>query len=611
VTTTLERATPLAASGRPAWPRADWLGPTFVLVAYAGSALVIPTLANLAITDDWVYYRSVETLLVQHRLEVPEMSSAALVFQTLWGALFASVFGLSFGALRVSTLVMVGLGGLAVYGLMRQLQVSRAWSTLGMAAYLFHPLSLSLAYTFMTDPHFLALVLIATWLYVRGLRGSAAWLVAGSVVASLAILVRQQGVLIPASVFGALLLGRRIGSPRSGAIVLAQTCAVPAVVFVAFSAWLRYVNGTPYALSLFYDDFSSAGWAGVIELLPRLGIIEATYVGLFVLPIAIAALPATRTLQLGLLRPRPVPGAHQPPPAALERTHAASRGPSREDENALRGNNALRGWRAWLVVGWACVVVGGAVSYWLDGHKAMPYVGQFVTPTGIGPEDLIAPRPMLMQPVERIALTLACVAASIAAAAAVLRMPRVSGAAAIIAAVGVGQVLGTLPSSVHFIPWGGTLDRYLLPLLPFCIVLLLAALRTARTSLALAWLAVAVMGAWSVAGTRDHLAFLDGVWSLASEANAMGIDNLHLDAGAGWDGFHDYQAPPDPAVHPRTPDPQWWAELFAPQMDSNYVIAGDALAGYTVVKQGGYFSWLRQQAMPLYLLRRPGVPGPP
>ena len=72
-----------------------------------------------------------------------------------------------------------------------------------------------------------------------------------------------------------------------------------------------------------------------------------------------------------------------------------------------------------------------------------------------------------------------------------------------------------VPPSVHFIGWGGTLDRYLLPLLPFSVLLLLWALRGQRLVLPLAWLAVVVLGGWSVAGTRDHLVWLSSVWSLA------------------------------------------------------------------------------------------------
>ena len=546
-----------------------------VLVAYAASALVIPTLANVAVTDDWVYYRSVETLLIDRQLRVHDMSSAALVFQTVWGALFAAVFGLSFGALRISTLAMVALGGAAFYALCLELQVSRAWSTLGTAACLFHPLLLSLAFTFMTDAHFLGLVLITTWLYVRGVRAgqaAPAWLLAGSAVAACGVLVRQQGVLVPAALVVALLLGGRLRPLRHGLAVLLQTCAIPAAAAVAYGVWLRFGNGVPWALTLFWTEIPRAGWVGVLALLPRLGVIEAVYVGLFVLPIALALAPGLPALGRGL------------------------------------GGSA-----AWAALAWAALVGFGVVVN-LSNGLTMPYVGQFVTATGIGPEDVIAARPVLLDPSARLALTLACALASMLAGLAIARRIGAPGASlgvGIVSSIALGQVVGTVPPSIHFIGWGGTLDRYLLPLLPFALVLLLWAARGARPVLPLAWLAVVVMGAWSVAGTRDHLVFLDSVWSLAREANAMGIADTRLDAGAGWDGFHMYEQPPDPSIRPRTPNPPWWADLFAPRTDSSYIVAGARLPEYAVVLERGYWSWLQQRWLPLYLLRRPGIPGPP
>ena len=552
--------------------------PSAVLAAYAASALIVPTLAQVAVTDDWVYYRSVEALVSEHRLWVHDMSSAALVFQTVWGAAFAALLGLSFGTLRVSSLVVVGLGGLGFYGLCRELHLPRAWSALGMAACLFHPLMLSLAFTFMTDPYLAALLLIATWLYVRALRGDqthAGWTIAASVAAACAVLVRQQGVLLPASIATALLLGRSPQPARKRLGRAVQICTIPAGVALAYSAWLRYVNGTPWALSLFWTDIAQAGWSGVLGLLPRLAVIEALYVGFFVLPLVVSLLPG-----------------------------------------AFRLGGGVRGWPALAATGWASLVGVGATVFWMDGQKTMPYVGQFVTPTGIGPEDLIAARPVLMEPSMRIGLTVACALASVLAGVLFVRQVGrsrgfLASTAGLIAAAGAGQVVGTVPPSVHFIGWGGTLDRYLLPLLPFALLLLLWAMRGLRPVLPVAWLAVLLMAAWSVAGTRDHLVFLDSVWSVAREANAMGIADTRLDAGAGWDGFHVYQAPPDPAVQPRTPNPPWWAQLFAPATDSSYLVAGSRLPGHDVVLERGYWSWLQQRWLPLYLLRRPGVQVPP
>lgn len=577
VATTLRR--PAVASGRSTLlgrVRLADAGLPVVMAAYVAAAGVIPTLANVAVTDDWVYYRSVETLLVEHQLHVHDMSSAALVFQAVWGALFGAVFGLSFGTLRVSTVVMVGLSGLALYGVCRELGVSRGWSAVGTAAYLFHPLTLSLAYTFMTDPHFVGLLVIATWLYVRGLRAGQArpgWVVAGSVAAACGVLVRQQGLLIPAGVMAALLLSGRLLPVRRGLALLLQVCAVPAVTLVVYSAWLRFVNGTPWALTLFWVDLANAGWGGVLGLLPRLAFVQAIYSGLFVLPIVGAALPVLPSLRLGR-------------------------------------------WSIGFSIAWTAFVAGGTLLLWLDGQKTMPYVGQFITTSGLGPEDVIAARPTLLTATTRIWLTLVCALSVILAGWLLARRlgttRRFFGSGAgVVAGVALGQLVGTVPASVHFAVWGGTLDRYLLPLLPYGVVLLLWALHGVRAVLPLAWLLVGLMGAISVAGTRDHLVWLDGVWSLAHEANELGVPDTRLDAGAGWDGLHVYVAPPNPSLRPRTPNPPWWADLFAPATDSSYVVAGDRLPNYAVVLEHDYWSWLRQRWLPLYLLRRPDVPGPP
>jgi len=548
-----------------------------VLLAYAASALVIPTLANVAVTDDWVYYRTVETLLVEHRLHIHDMSSAALVFQVLWGAVFAAPFGLTFGVLRISTLVMVGLGGLALYALARDLGVSAHWSAVGLAAYLFHPLVLSLAYTFMTDPHYVSLMLIATWLYVRGLRTARrqrSYLIAGSVVAACAVLVRQQAVLVPAGVVLALLLGRQLSPPRRGFSLLVQVCAVPALTSVAFSAWLRYVDGTPWALRLFWKDIMVAGWSGVAGLMPRLAVIESVYLGFFVLPIALAMLPRLPWLGRGLAR-----------------------------------------WTGGVVLAWTGLVVVGTSVYWLKG-MTMPYVWQFVTTTGIGPEDLIAARPELLDLPIRVGLTIACGLTSILLGLALAQRIRLvhgffASGPGILAGVAAGQVAGAVPASIHFIGWGGTLDRYLLPLLPCALLLLLWAVRIARAARPLAWLGVLAMAIFAIGGTRDHLVFLDSVWSLAREANQTGIPNTRLDAGAGWDGFQLYERPPGSDNESLTPNPPWWAQQYAPATDSSYIVAGAAVPGYYVVLERSYWSWLHRRALPLYLLRRPDVAGPP
>lgn len=75
-----------------------------VLAVYAGTAFIVPTLTPAWVADDWLYARSVRILLEDHQLRVMNLSVATGVFQVVWGGLFAALFGLSPGVLRLSTL---------------------------------------------------------------------------------------------------------------------------------------------------------------------------------------------------------------------------------------------------------------------------------------------------------------------------------------------------------------------------------------------------------------------------------------------------------------------------------------------------------------------------
>src|SRR4051794_925921 len=77
-----------------------------VLLLYALCALIVPTMTPVPVSDDWVYARSVEILVREHRLEIIDLSVVTLIFQIVWGGFFALLFGPTFGALRLSTLTL-------------------------------------------------------------------------------------------------------------------------------------------------------------------------------------------------------------------------------------------------------------------------------------------------------------------------------------------------------------------------------------------------------------------------------------------------------------------------------------------------------------------------
>jgi hypothetical protein len=563
-----------------AFARRYWVA-ILIVALYAAAAFVVPTLTPAAVSDDWVYVRSVEILVRQGKLKIIDLSVVTLLSQIAWGALFALPLGPSFGALRIATLVLVALGGVALYALCRELRIGRAGSALALAAYLFHPLSFVLAYSFMSDPQFTALITIASYGYVRGLRpgaiGARATLF-GSAIAALAFLMRQQGALLPLAVLTYLALCRRPRGLRETLATGARVGALPALAIVLYYLWLKFINGIPFRQGDFVNSIREAGLLGTRDLTLRLLTIEALYLGFFALPLAVALLPRLARL-------------------------CRFAGP--------------RGWL--LFAGWVAIVAAGVATFGAQG-RLMPYVAQFVGTTGLGPDDLLGQRPPLVGPDAQWWFTAACAAGALLLGLALCRRAATPAApatpdrarAGLTLTIALWQAVGILPASYSFQWTGGSLDRYLLPLLPFALGLGLWALRDLRPVLPLAWAVVIVGALLAIAGTRDFLVFQGAIWDFARHANALGIDNTRLDAGPPWDGYHLYEYSQANHISPRTPgDRPWWTGLFAPATDSSYVISSTPLSDYTIVEEVAYPSWLHRAAIPLYLLRRPDVAGPP
>ncbi len=559
----------VATRVRPHWPI------LMVVVIFASAAFVVPTFAPIATTDDWAYTRSVEILYHEGTLRIFPVVAATAVSQIAWGTLFYALFGMDFGAVRLSTVVATTLGGWGVYALCRELGVSHGRSALGAAAYIFNPLTFSLSFTFMTDPHFAALLIGATYGYVRGLnteepRASARWVLVGAALSGLAFLARQQGALIPLAVGLVLLATQRLRFDRRSAVLVGRTIAIPAITVVGYYLWLRYGNDVPAVQEEFLREARAAGWRGTWDLVQRLTYVEAMYLGFFTLPLTAAALPALWRLARSM---RPL---------------------------------------AWLLFSlWVALLAAGLVIYSSNG-RWMPYIGQFVGRGGLGPPDVLGSRPVLLNIDVRQWVTVVCAASALILGLALCRQirPRASlpssrTQAGLVLAIGLWQVVGVLPPSFHYRNRGGSLDRYLLPLLPFAICLGLWALRDVRLVRPVTWLVVAVLATYSVTGTRDYLVYMDEVWDLARYANATGVVNERLDAGSGWDGYHLYeQGLANNITRARTRNGPWWVYFYAKATDSTYVVASNPLQGYDVVTERVYSSWLGSSPSRLYLLRR-------
>lgn len=173
---------------------------TILLLLYFSATILIHPFANLPFHDDWTYAWSVEHFLNTGELQVLDWSVHYPFTQILWGALFCLPFGLSFSALRVSTVVLAWLGALALYGTLRELGRARSESLIATVVLLTNPVFFVLSFSFMTDVPFVSLANMAFFFIARGLsrRGSFEVFV-GCIFAAYALFIRQIAVAIPAS----------------------------------------------------------------------------------------------------------------------------------------------------------------------------------------------------------------------------------------------------------------------------------------------------------------------------------------------------------------------------------------------------------------------------
>ena len=572
---------------------------------YLLAILIIPVMTPVAIGDDWVYARSVEILINEGRVRILDLSVVTLVWQVLWGGLFAAVLGPTFGAMRLSTVVITGIAGLACYGACRQVGVSQGRAALGAALYLFNPLLFSISYSFMSDAHFVALLTISAYCYLRGLRPdrlSTTFILLGAFVAGLAFLERQQGVLIPLAVVTYLFLSGRMRPNRAGVVLFAQVVSIPAAMTILYYLWFRFIHGIPKAQGDFLQKVIDTGVGGALLLAGRLAVIEAAYIGLFLLPLGLAALLALPRLLRAL---RPV------------------------------------GWAAFAL--WTTFIVGSGIVFWQSGRR-MPYIPHYLAPYGLGSYDLRGGRPWLIEQRGLDIITiitgfgallvglLLCVGFSTLWRRRALPMGADTGqradgeataaraGAGLTLALAFWQILGVLPQSFTFQNWtfrgynAPSLDRYLLPLLPLALILVLWALREVRVVMPAAWVLALGMAVFSIVGTRDFLVFHTTVWDLARQLNREGVPNTMIDAGAGWDGYHLYEYSVANNITTSVAVP-WWIGLFAPADTAEYIVAGaprdDFSDRYQPIAKMEYSSWLNPEPTYLYILRRDDVPGPP
>jgi hypothetical protein len=495
-------------------------------------AAFVRPLTNVPIIDDWTYAASVEQLLQTGRLRILEISAIYPVTQILWGALFSLPFGFSFGALRISTIVLATLGAWAFYLTLRELGFARRIAMIGSFLLTTNPTVILLTHSFMADVPALSLASCATLLLVRGWQHSRPLeLWAAAPLSMAAVMSRQVAVAIPLAALVACMLRRR----QWNTLAWPTTAPLVAGFAASIASWLlagkllgpalheaERLQRLRYILSLGFGDYARS----LFEI-----VLAVTFM-LFAAPLA----------TLSLRRPRPL--------------------------GLVLSATALLGIAAWAIG-------GGAVFN--------PLSNATLSLNELGKARELVPGSLPQAPLAPIAAWVSqalmlCGTAAVLVALAValhrrqLAPPRRFGPV-------LFAVSGLLQLGFILVLWLYN-DRYYLLLLPAAIVMLLHVVEPERVSTPVLAALLSLQAAVGTVGTRDALAYNEACQRAHASLVSAGVPAREIDAGWSFNGWMLY-------AHPQNLAAGSDRNRAVPQVTANtplrYSLAVAPLPGYRVL----------------------------
>ncbi len=167
-------------------------------------ALAIRPVVEMGVMDDWSYIRTVQTLAHTGHIVYNGWSASILGWQLYLGAIFARLFGYSFTAIRLSTLLVAMLTAFLTQRTLVRAGIREWNATIGTLALVLSPLFLSVTFTFMTDISGLFCIVLCLYACLRALqaetnRAALAWICFAAISNALGGTVRQiawLGVLV-------------------------------------------------------------------------------------------------------------------------------------------------------------------------------------------------------------------------------------------------------------------------------------------------------------------------------------------------------------------------------------------------------------------------------
>lgn len=546
----------------------DIINIAFLALVFAFIILFSRVYTLHPIDDDWSYIRAAETFYNTGEIKLTPWTSPSLIFQVLWGGLFAWIFGFSINTLILSTQVISFIGLAFYYLLLRETQCDARKALFFTLLFVLNPFSFPLLYTFFTDHSFIALMFISTFFYYRGvIHKKNTSLFCGSVFASCALLVRQPGLLIPLAV--ALYLIVR----KSEWKMIFLSILLPVITFSLYTYWFRLVH-LPTFSSQEQIKWIIEGLGSPVYIISKLlnrPLIILEFFGFCLMPFSLAMLPLPRDL--------------------LSRRHSS-----------LLIIFCLSGVLFYLKEDH--IGVDSAIYSWLNGFH-FAYVSEYGYR---GTDNILL---FFYKIFDFLALFSITFTGYLVIKGRNKIKKLFSSPILLLVLIPLLQLAFLMIVRYKF-------TRYYLILLPFFFILICQALKDVAVRKRYFYPLLAGFALFAFIGTQDFLSWNEAHWKLGNRALGREISPRKLSGGFPWDCWHniDYCAANPYDIKPHSYDIPWWFEVLTPAIDPEYLISNSAvpsgffflkyfcLDSYRIEDAVEYFSLLYLKRMKIFLLKR-------
>jgi hypothetical protein len=537
--------------------------------------LLVNPIGDFPLNDDWDYGCTVYHLVKEGNLQFTGWTFPTVIAQIAWGALFCLPFGFSFTALRLSTIVLGLIGILATYGLLREIKAHQIIAFIGALIIATNPLFFSVSHTFLTDVPFFSVSTLSFLFLIRGLnREKRLDLLIGTLLACVATLIRQFGIVIPLS-FGIVYVIKNGLRKKTLRTALTPSVLVGGIliVYMMYLKTLGLPDSSSSTMSYALRILRQQPIRSIIFLTINHSMIYLLYLGLFLLPILI-----------------------------IRAAHTWQSIPYRE--------------RIWTLLSYLFLFFL-CIAWFLWQKSLMPIPGNIVYDFGLGAVTLWGSDtpPNLPQAPTAVwyLITFAAIIGSV-----MLIHALFSAVAKILTLLGERNksesdespfIFAISTCVLYFLCLCLLLyaaDRYVIPFLPLLMILITSPakpiplhLPVNRLCSFLVVVLLLVYGIFSVAATHDYLSWNRSRWEalryLTEEAH---ISSHNIDGGFEFNGWYE----PDPAY--RRKIEKNWSWLFRKFEYTDYVVSFEPKAGFKEIKRYPYRRWIPYGEGNIYILHK-------